>query len=49
MGLFDFFTVNKNSTKGYVAPGKDHVTMKFTQGHNSVKSVGGIKVLVLCT
>ena len=30
-------------------PGKDHVTMKFTKGHNSVKSVGGVKVLVLCT
>ena len=23
--------------------------MKFTKGHNSVKSVGGVKLLVLCT
>ena len=38
-----------NSTKGYVAPGKDHVTLKFTKGNNSVKSVGGVTVLVLCT
>ena len=30
-------------------PEKDHVTMKFTKGHNSVKGVGGVKVLVLCT
>ena len=40
---------NKNSAKGYVVPGKDHVTMKFTKGHNSIKTVGGVKVLVLCT
>ena len=30
-------------------PGKDHVTMKFTKGHNSVKSVGGVKAFVLLT
>ena len=30
-------------------PGKDHVTMKFTKGHNSVDSVVGVRVLVLCT
>ena len=29
-------------------PGKDHVTMKFMKGHNSIKNVGGVKVLVLC-
>ena len=32
-----------------VMPGKDHVTIKFTKGHNSVKSIDGVKVLVLCT
>ena len=25
------------------------MTMKFTMGHNSMKSIGGAKVLVLCT
>ena len=30
-------------------PGKDYVTMKFTKGHNSLKSVGGVKVIVLST
>ena len=39
----------RNFTEGYVAPWKDHVAMKFTKGHNSVKSVGGVKVLFLCT
>ena len=39
---------NKISTEDYmyVAPGKDHVATKFTKRH---KSVGGVKVLVLCT
>ena len=23
--------------------------LKFTKGHNSIKSLGGVKVLVLCT
>ena len=41
--------IYKNSAEGYAAPGKDHVTMKFTKGHNSVKDVGGVKVLVMCT
>ena len=36
---------NKNSAKGYFAPGKDHVT----KGHNSVNNVGGVMVLVLST
>ena len=40
---------NSQMTKGYVTPGKDHVTMKITKGHNSVESVGGVNVLVLCT
>ena len=40
---------DKNFSQDNVAPGKDHVTMKFTKGHNSVKSVGEVKVLVLCT
>ena len=25
------------------------MTMKFTKGHNSVNSVVGVKILVLCT
>ena len=36
-----------NTTEGYVAPGKD--CDKFTKEHNSVRSVGGVKKLVLCT
>ena len=27
--------------------GKNHATMKFTKGNNSVKSVGGVQILVL--
>ena len=40
---------HKNSPEGYVVPGEDHVTMKFTKGDNFVKTVRGVKVLNLCT
>ena len=49
--------LDKSSAKGYVATGEDHVSMtykasticilKFTKGHNSVKNVSRVRVLVL--
>ena len=32
-----FINNDKNSAKGYVRLGKDHRTVKFTKGHNSIK------------